>query len=442
MQRNASRDTIVALSSGQLPSGVAVVRLSGPKVRDAIISIANSLPAPRIARFGSLRLADGSLLDQGLTLFFPAPNSFTGEDCGEFQVHGGRATVDVLLRTICAIPGCRLALAGEFSRRAFEHGKMDLLAVEATADIVTAETEAQRRFAVQNGTGAHAALYADWRNRLIRSRAFIEAELDFSDEGDVPGSVSDQVWQEISELCRDVEVHSLGYGKAEMLRDGFDIVLIGAPNSGKSSLLNALARRDVAIVTAEPGTTRDLVEVVLDIDGLKVRVTDTAGIRETQGLVEQLGIERARSRAGKAGLVLVLEDMTAPLPIGSLAAPESWKIGTKADLLGRRRQPAGYDFIVSCVSGEGLAELLEAISRKAKDAAPTMGEVLPWRLRHVELLAECRRHMETALSGREAGLELRSEELRLAANALGRISGAVDVEDLLDVIFGQFCIGK
>jgi tRNA modification GTPase len=442
MQRNASRDTIVALSSGQMPSGVAVVRLSGPKVREVIISITKSLPEPRIARFSSMRLPDGSLLDRGLTFFFPAPHSFTGEDCGEFQVHGGRATVDMLLRTVCAISGCRLAAAGEFSRRAFANGKMDLLAVEATADIVTAETEAQRRFAVQNGMGAHAALYADWRSRLIRARAFIEAELDFSDEGDVPGSVSDQVWNEISQLCHDVESHSLGYDKAEMLREGFDIVLIGAPNSGKSSLLNALARRDAAIVTAEPGTTRDLIEVVLDIDGLKVRVTDTAGIRETQGLVEQLGIERAMSRASKAGLVLMLEDMKAPLPIGNLTGAESWRIGTKADLLSGRRDTTGYDFIVSCISGEGLAGLLDAISRRARAAAPAMGELVPWRLRHVELLAECRRHMENALSNREAGLELRSEELRLAANALGRISGAVDVEDLLDVIFGQFCIGK
>ena len=386
-------------------------------------------------------MADGSLLDEGLTLFFPGPRSFTGEDCAEFHIHGGRAVVDALLRAICEIEGCRLAQAGEFSRRAFENGKMDLLTAEATADIVTAETEAQRRFAAQNGGGGHAALYAKWRSRLIRARALVEAELDFSDEADVPGSVSDQVWDEVATLRGEVDAHVSGYRKAEMLRDGFDVVLLGAPNSGKSSLLNALARRDAAIVTSEPGTTRDLIEVALDIDGLKVRVTDTAGIRETEGLVERLGIERALARAREAGLVLVLEDVTAPLPIEA-TAQQVMRVGTKIDLLDGRQQASSYDFTISCVSGEGLAELLEHIALRARRAAPQAGELIPWRLRHVELLAECARHLDSALGNTDVGLELRSEELRLAATALGRISGAVDVEDLLDVIFGQFCIGK
>jgi tRNA modification GTPase len=396
-----------------------------------------------VARFGALRLADGSPLDEGLTLFFPAPRSFTGEDCAEFHIHGGRAVVDALLRAICAIEGCRLAQAGEFSRRAFENGKMDLLTAEATADIVTAETEAQRRFAAQNGEGGHAALYADWRRRLIQARALIEAELDFSDEADVPGSVSDQVWDEVATLRKSIEAHISGYGKAEMLRDGFDVVLLGAPNAGKSSLLNALARRDAAIVTPEPGTTRDLIEVVLDVDGLKVRVTDTAGIRKTDGLVERLGIERALARARTAGLVLVLEDMTAPLPIETYGMQQRiLKVGTKVDLLDGRRDVSRYDFTISCVSCEGLQELLNYVADRARTAAPRMGELIPWRMRHVELLSECAKHLTAALGDADAGLELRSEDLRLAANALGRISGAVDTEDLLDMIFGQFCIGK
>ncbi|MFI0846710.1 tRNA uridine-5-carboxymethylaminomethyl(34) synthesis GTPase MnmE [Mesorhizobium sp. IMUNJ 23232] len=442
MHRGVSRDTIVALSSGQLPSGIAVVRLSGPRVQEVIAVFAGSLPAPRVARFGVLRLADGSPLDEGLTLFFPAPRSFTGEDCAEFHIHGGRAVVEALLRAICKIEGCRLALAGEFSRRAFENGKMDLLSAEATADIVTAETEAQRRFAAQNSGGGHAALYADWRSRLIHARAFIEAELDFSDEADVPGSVSQQVWAEVASLREEVEAHISGYSKAEILRDGFDVVLLGAPNAGKSSLLNALARREAAIVTPEPGTTRDLIEILLDIDGLKVRVTDTAGIRPTEGLVERLGIERALDRAREAGLVLVLEDLTAPLPIDGGVAKQQLLIGTKADLLDGRPVSSRYDHTISCVSGEGLQELLNTISGKAQSAAPRTGELIPWRLRHVELLAQCGRHLTAALNNTDAGLELRSEELRLASNALGRIGGAVDVEDLLNVIFGQFCIGK
>ena len=442
MRSGVSRDTIVALSSGQLPSGIAVVRLTGSNVQQVVTTLAGSLPAPRVARFGALRLKDGSTLDEGLTLYFPAPRSFTGEDCAEFHIHGGRAVVDALLRAICEIKGCRLAQAGEFSRRAFENGKMDLLTAEATADIVAAETEAQRRFAALNGGGGHVTLYTEWRSRLIQARALVEAELDFSDEADVPGSVSDQVWREVAALRKDVEAHISGYGKAEMLREGFDIVLLGAPNAGKSSLLNVLARREAAIVTSEPGTTRDLIEVVLDIDGLKVRVTDTAGIRETDGLVERLGIERALARAQAAGLVLVLEDMSAPISIEAEGVQQILKIGTKLDLVDNRRGAAKYDFSISCVSGEGLQELLDEVADNARAAAPRMGELIPWRLRHVELLEECGRHLSLSLNNSDAGLELRSEELRLAANALGRISGAVDVEDLLDIIFSQFCIGK
>ncbi|MEQ1951585.1 tRNA uridine-5-carboxymethylaminomethyl(34) synthesis GTPase MnmE [Mesorhizobium sp. CN2-181] len=438
-----ARDTIVALSSGQLPSGIAVVRLSGPMVQAAVVLLAGSVPAPRIARFGTLRLPDGSPLDTGLVLFFPAPHSFTGEDSAEFHVHGGRAVVDALLRSICGLKGCRLAQAGEFSRRAFESGKMDLLSAEATADLVTAETEAQRRFAAQNGNGGHAALYADWRMQLIQARALIEAELDFSDESDIPGSVSDMVWEDVAALRDGIEAHIAGYGKAEVLRDGFDVVLLGAPNAGKSSLLNTLARRDVAIVTPEPGTTRDLIEIVLDIDGLKVRVTDTAGIRETDGLVERLGIERAFARAQAAGLVLILEDMTKPLPVKADELKQRvLKVGTKLDLLANCREALGYDFAISCVSGQGLQDLIDCIAARAQTDIPRLGELVPWRLRHVELLRLGAGHLSAALKNGNIGLELRSEELRLAANALGRISGAVDVEDLLDVIFGQFCIGK
>ncbi|MDQ6434162.1 tRNA uridine-5-carboxymethylaminomethyl(34) synthesis GTPase MnmE [Mesorhizobium sp. LHD-90] len=440
--REASPDTIVALSSGHLPSGVAVVRVSGPGARAAIASLSGSLPVPRMARYGALRSPDGALLDHGLTLLFPAPNSFTGEDCAEFQVHGGRAVVEAVLETITGLPGCRLAQPGEFSRRAFLNGKMDLLATEATADIVNAETEAQRRFAMLNSGGGHAALYAQWRERLIRARAFIEAELDFSDEGDVPGSVSDEIWRDVAALRREIDAHAAGYGKAEIVRDGFDVVLIGAPNAGKSSLLNALAHRDVAIVTAEPGTTRDLIEVALDIGGLKVRVTDTAGIRGNAGTVEMIGIERALARARTAGLVLLLEDLTDPVAVEEdLQAVDVVRIGTKADLA----PPGGgddHDLRISCVSGQGLPDLLDMIGRKARAAAPLMGELVPWRIRHVELLHECSRQLDAALADPTASLELRSEELRLAATALGRISGAVDVEDLLDVIFSQFCIGK
>jgi len=437
-----SRTTIVGLSSGLLPAGVAVIRLSGPAVRSVIIDLTGSVPPPRHARFGALRLHDGSKLDSGLTLFFPAPNSFTGEDCGEFHIHGGRAVVAALLGNISCRDGCRLAVAGEFTRRAFENGKLSLLDAEATADIISADTEGQRRFAVQNSDGAHARLYSAWRERLIRARALIEAELDFADEGDVPNAVSESIWRDVDLLHNQVAAHADGYAKAEVLRDGFDVVLIGAPNAGKSSLLNALVRREASIVTDEPGTTRDLIEVVLEIDGIKVRLTDTAGLHETEGKVERIGIARATAKAENAGLVLLLRDLSDPRDIaGFVRNGALLTVGTKSDLVGGALIPPGYDHIVSSATGEGLQEVLGEIGHRAREAAPREGELIPWRIRHVELLKEAANHLEASVMEGVA-LELRSEELRLASQALGRIVGAIDVEDLLDSIFGQFCIGK
>jgi tRNA modification GTPase len=436
-------DTIVALSSGRLPAGVAVVRISGKRTRFALETIAGRVTDPRIAAYAALRTPGGTKIDSGLILFFPGPHSFTGEDCAEFQIHGGKAAVAALLDSLTALLGIRHAEAGEFTRRSFLNGKLDLVETEALADLIAAETEAQRRLAVLNADGAQSRLYAEWRRRLIHARAMIEAELDFADESDVPGSVADVIWVDMQRLLSEIHEHINGFHRAEIIRDGYDIVIAGSPNAGKSSLLNALARRDAAIVSDEPGTTRDLVELSLDLDGIKVRLTDTAGIRDGAGKVETIGIERARQRAEAADLVLLLVDASAEsadLPaIGNLNVI---RIGTKADLAAANLAGAKGSLVVSSLTGQGISELLELMGERARRAAGGVGDVLPSRLRHVELLRETASHLSAALQGTDRDLELRADDLRLAADRLGRISGAVDVEDLLDVIFSQFCIGK
>ena len=441
-----SGDSIVALSSGRLPAGVAVLRISGPQTRFVVETIAGGMVKDRAAVLRRFRAPDGTVLDSGLVIFFPGPASFTGEDVAEFHVHGGRAVVARMLEIIASFDGVRLAEPGEFTRRAFLNGKVDLVETEALADLVNAETEAQRRFAVRNAGGVQSDLYMSWRRRLIHARAMIEAEIDFADEDDVPGSVSDTVWTDVQVMIGEIDRHIAGFHAAEIIRDGFEVVILGAPNAGKSSLFNALARRDAAIVTDEPGTTRDLLEVTLDLGGLRVRLTDTAGLRDAPGKVEAIGIEKARAKADRADLLLLLEDILAPRAIGAVESTAPLlRVGTKLDLLDE--QAAGdaagrYDFVISVMNGTGVETLLAEIGRCAADAAGDVGDILPSRLRHVELLGEANRHLLRAIDEHTGGQELRAEELRLAADRLGRIVGAIDVEDMLDVIFSQFCIGK
>jgi tRNA modification GTPase len=436
-------DTIFALSSGKPPSGVAVVRVSGPKSRDVVAALAGELPADRKAALRSFRTGQGDVIDRGLVLIFAGPASYTGEDCAEIHLHGGRAVVSAMAEAQGANAAERPAEAGEFTRRAFLNGKMDLVEAEALADLIAAETEAQRRFAFSGAGGVQSALYAGWRKRIIHARAMIEAELDFSEEGDVPGSVAAAVWDDVRQLVAGIEAHLAGFHRAEIIREGYSVVIAGPPNAGKSSLLNALARRDVAIVTEEPGTTRDLVHVALDLGGMKVVVTDTAGIREGAGRVETIGIERALESARHADLVLVLEDMVAPAALALPAAAAAvLKIGSKADLAVASASPAAaYDLIVSSKSGVGVDELLTMISRRAATAVGGAGGIIPARARHVALLRDAAGSLKRAADSR-GGLELRAEELRRAGNSFGRIAGTVGVEEVLGVIFSEFCIGK
>lgn len=375
-------------------------------------------------------------------LYFPAPASFTGEDTAEFHVHGGRAVVQGVLDALNAFDGCRPAEAGEFTRRAFLNGKIDLTGAEALADLIGAETEAQRRFAMSRAAGAYRDLYSRWQARMTRARALIEADLDFSDEQDVPGSVADAVWDELAALSREIGAHLDGARAGEIIREGYNVVLIGAPNSGKSSLLNCLARRDVAIVTEEAGTTRDLIDVALDMDGYKVIVTDTAGVRESDSAVEKIGIQKAIERSSTADLVLLLTDISSPIQVSRpVTAKDVLRIGTKLDLGGGGGSGDGYDLVISSVTGAGISGLLETIGKRAISCTAS-GSLVPARARHVDLLNKSRKSLDAAISGEDNPIELRAEMLRTAANTLGKITGTVQVDELLDLIFSEFCIGK
>ena len=442
-----SAETIFALSSGAPPAGVAVIRVSGPRAADALRRLIDSVPEPRRASLRILRGADGAVLDRGLVLFFPGPDSFTGEDVAELQVHGGRAVVAAVLEALGRMPGLRAAEAGEFTRRAFVHGRLDLTEVEGVADLVAAETEAQRRQALRQAEGGLRRHLEAWRERLVRSRALVEAELDFADEEDVPGSVSDAAWAEIEAVAREIAAVLADDHRGERLRDGAEVVVLGPPNAGKSSLINALAGRDVAIVTPEPGTTRDLIEVRLDLGGFPVTLVDTAGLREAGGLVEAEGIRRATARAGAADLVLWLGDARLPAPAPGVGADVPVvRVGTKVDLIDSEEERSwvsgGFDCLISTRTGEGLEGLvgrLAAFLGQSFDAGESM---LVTRSRHRSGLEACLSALKDALAGTERGLELRADDVRRATDALGRITGAVGVEDLLDVIFREFCIGK
>lgn len=437
------RDSIVALSSGRLPSGIAVVRMSGPEVRFVLETTVGSVPRPRFATLREIKSLHGSV-DTGLVLFFPGPDSFTGEDTAEFQVHGGRAVVDALLEALTRHEGVRLAEPGEFTLRAFLNGRIDLLAAEALADLINADTEAQRRWAIANAGGVQRDLYAQWRTRLLQARAILEAELDFSDEGDVASRTSPGMAAELDGLAGEIEAHAAQYRRAEIVRDGFEVVILGPPNAGKSSLINALARRDVAIVADSPGTTRDLIEVFLDLEGLKVRIVDTAGIREATDTVETIGISRALIRAREADLVLLLDEAFGDGPemlLPHLPPQSVLRVGTKADL-GQGLHGKAFNIVVSTLTNQGLDQLMSMIGRRAVEAVGSSLEVLPSRLRHVELLGSAASHLRAAASLDEHGLELQAEELRIAGEELGRIIGDVGTEDILGAIFSQFCIGK
>lgn len=432
-----TRSTIFALSSGSLPSGVAVIRVSGPQVVSIIDMMIGQPLTARAARLVKLHHPhSGELLDEAVALLFRAPASFTGEDVLELQCHGGVATVSAVLAALGSVDGLEGAERGDFSRRAFENGKLDLTELEGLSDIVAAQTEQQRKLALSQAGGSLRKLYDDWRDQLIRMRALVEAEIDFADEDDVPGSVSSQVWQEVSALAAEMAAHLQSSKSGEIIRRGFKIALLGAPNAGKSSLLNALANRDAAIVTDQPGTTRDIIEVSLNIGGHLVVVSDTAGIRDAADVVEREGIRRAFAAAEQADLAFWLQaaDNAAEMPVNMQAVV----LKSKVDLAPSISEDS---LSVSTLAPGGLDVFLAFLRSELKKHTPKSEEPVATRHRHSLLLADALVALRKA-DDADKPLELRSEDLRLAAESLGRLTGRIDVEDLLDVIFSEFCIGK
>jgi tRNA modification GTPase len=428
--------TIFALASAPGRAGVGVVRLSGPQAGVIVAKLTGALPVPRQAVLRRLRY-NGAEIDHALLLWFAAPHSFTGEDVAEFHIHGGRAVREALFTALCDL-GARAAEPGEFSRRAVENGKLDLTRAEAVADLVDAETPAQLRQALRQHDGVLADLYEGWRARLIAALGRVEAAIDFSDDG-VGESEFAAAQRAASEIAGEIQIHMDDAGRGESLREGLRLTILGPPNAGKSSLINALARRDVAIVSETPGTTRDVIEIRLNLSGYLLHVADTAGVRETRDAIEAEGMRRALSHAA-GGLTLLLLDGSLPDPRAGmppdLPDPDII-VWNKADL-GFQRE----GLCISLKTGEGLAMLQAMLQQKVQQRLDGGGAPLLTRPRHRQALSEALAALRHGLEAPPDRAELLAEDLRLAMRAVGRITGRVDVEELLDFVFRDFCIGK
>ncbi|MGF1641678.1 MAG: tRNA uridine-5-carboxymethylaminomethyl(34) synthesis GTPase MnmE [Rhodospirillales bacterium] len=440
-------DTIFAPASGVGRAGIAVIRVSGPHAGGALVRVSGrALPTARRAIRVRIVTADGEAIDEGVALWFPGPGSFTGEDVVELHVHGGRAVTDGVLGVLAGCEGLRPAEPGEFTRRAFENGKLDLTAAEGLADLIAAETEGQRRQALRQLQGELGRLYEGWRQRLLRILAHVEAAIDFGDE-DLPEGLEVRACEETARLRCEIEAHLDDGRRGERLRDGIEVAIVGPPNAGKSSLFNLLAGRSAAIVSDRPGTTRDVIEVTLDLGGYPVVMADTAGLRDDGEEVEQEGVRRARMRMRECDVILVVFD-GALWPAWDQATAavideRAVVVVNKADL---GRVAAAPTFagraalLVSARSGTGIEAMVAELRNRVVARVEDAGSPPLTRLRHRRALEECRDALARAATAN--GLEWGAEDLRLAARALGRITGRVDVEDVLDVIFRDFCIGK
>ncbi len=453
-------DTIVALATGAGRAGVAVIRLSGPAAGATLSALtARDLPKPRMAtREAFCDPRTGVSLDDGLALWFPGPHSFTGEDVVELHIHGGPAVIAAVVDAALSQPGVRPAEPGEYTRRAFENGKLDLAEAEGLADLVDAETEGQRRQALRQRRGALSAVYEGWRARLIEAAALIEAEIDFPDE-DLPGALAQRAGPILQSLVDDMGQHLNDAHRGERIRDGFRIAIIGPPNAGKSSLLNALAQREAAIVSEIPGTTRDVVEVRLVLAGFPVWIADTAGLREAADAIEAEGVRRALARAEEADLRIGLvevghsegqaDGLTGVLREGDLLVVSKVDLDTGPPGLSASfvaglttALTGGTTVAVSSKTGQGVAELEAFVTERVTQALGREEAPVLTRARHRRLVEEARAALLRAIPALEAGPELAAEDVRVAADQIGRLTGRIDVEDLLGEIFSSFCIGK
>ncbi|XP_056678245.1 tRNA modification GTPase GTPBP3, mitochondrial [Monodelphis domestica] len=461
---SGGRATIFALSSGQGKCGVAVIRTSGPASGPAVLGLAalRALPQPRLAKLRLLKHPVSSEpLDRGLVLWFPGPHSFTGEDCAEFHVHGGPAVVSAVLGALGGVPGCRPAEAGEFTKRAFQNGKLSLTEVEGLGDLIHAETEAQRRQALRQLQGELGQLCRAWGETLTTALAHLEAYIDFSEDDNIEEGVLEWVDGTVQGLREALEAHLQDARRGQRLRSGAHVVIAGPANAGKSSLINLLSRRPVSIVSPEPGTTRDVVESAVDIGGFPALLSDTAGLRDSPDLVEREGVRRAQERLAEADVVLALVDATdlasdasrrfletVVTPGDPSASPRILLVLNKADLLPKGGAPGGATLpphlLLSCKTEAGLEAVLAALKKElaAVCGDPTVGPPVLTRARHRHHLQSCLEALRGYGRSRARDLALAAEELREARRQLGHLTGQGRPDQILEVIFRDFCIGK
>ena len=435
-------DSIFALSSGNLPSGIAVLRVSGSetiKIIEALTS--NSAPSPRYMQYTSFFTEYGELIDKGMVVYFKAPYSFTGEDSAEFHIHGSKASVNLFLSTLSNFKNCRLANPGEFSQRAFQNGKIDLIQAESLADLIEAETEAQRKLTMSGTSKQLSLLYNKWRQLLIDHMAMLTSILDFSEEEDINAIDDKKIWLNLKQLVISIEKHLYYTQATDIIKNGLKIVLIGKPNVGKSSLLNKLCYKDIAIVSDIEGTTRDVLEGKIILNNIEIYFYDTAGIRETSDVIEQLGIEKANEYIEQSDIIFYLKDINDKSDFSINYKKPIWKIFTKCDV---SRETFNQDniFYISIYNDKSIKNLLDSISAYVKNIMPKSGEILPIKQRHINLLKNTIHDINFAIEHNNLPIEIRAEYIRSASYNIGKIIGKIDIENILDVVFSKFCIGK